>query len=55
MAVTRFPINLKCGNEDVELVAQFKYLGSVVKNTGAIENEIHTRIGQASGSFTRIK
>ena len=44
MAVTGSLLNINCGNEDVEQVVQFKYLGSTVENTGAIDKEIHNRI-----------
>ena len=55
MATSSSPMNIKCGNNDVELVVHFKYLGSTIKNTESTAKEVNAQIGQASSTFNRLK
>ena len=55
MAVTDSPLHLRCENQDIEQVLEFKYLGSTVLNTGSTEKDTLCRIGQASGTFNRLR
>jgi hypothetical protein len=55
MATTYSPLHIRCGNEDIEHVVEFGYLGSIVEKTGSTSKEIMTRIGQAIAAFNRLK
>ena len=55
MATSDSPLGLKCGDNTVEQVVDFRYLGSTVERTGSSEKEVQSRIGQASGAFNRLK
>ena len=55
MANSCSPMNIKCGDNDVEQVVHFKYLGSTIENTGSTAKEVIARIGQASSTFNRLK
>ena len=48
-------MNIKCGNNDVELVVHFKYLGSTIENTESTTKEVIAQIGQASSIFNRLQ
>ena len=49
------PLHIRCGNEEIEQVVEFRYLGSIVKNMGSTYKEIMTTIGQANTTFNRLK
>ncbi|XP_065581063.1 uncharacterized protein LOC136040693 [Artemia franciscana] len=55
MAVADSPLHLRCDNQDIEQVLEFEYLGSTVLNAGSTEKDTSCRIGQASGTFNRLK
>ena len=55
MATIVSPLHISCGNEEIEQVMEFKYLGSIVKNMGSAFKEIMTRIGQENAAFNRSK
>ena len=55
MTTTDSPLLIRCGNEEIEQVMEFKYFGSIVENTGSTFKEIMTRVGQGNATFNRLK
>ena len=49
------PLNISVNNNQVEIVDQFTYLGSVVSNSGDVEPDINCRIGKAAAVFRRMR
>ena len=43
------------GEQDIEYVENFTYLGSNISNTGDVEKDVRTRIGKAAGVFQRLR
>ncbi len=48
-------VKLRCDGEDIEEVASFQYLGSVVTNDGRCQQEVKTRIAKAKNQFNRMR
>ena len=48
-------INIQIGNQLLEQVEQFKYLGSLINQDGRCVMEIRSRIAQAKAAFTKKK
>ena len=46
---------LKIGNEDMEDVVQFVYLGSVMTVSGDSDQDVKVRIGKAWGAYNKLK
>ena len=46
---------LTVGEQDVEYVENFTYLGSKISNIGDAEKDVQTRIGKAAGVFQRLR
>ena len=46
---------LTIGEQDIEYVENFTYLGSNISNTGDVEKDVRTRIGKAAGVFQRLR
>ena len=46
---------IRCGDEAVERVKQFKYLGSIVSDTGGTEEDVKSRKRSAQYMFTTLK
>ncbi|CAJ1061277.1 uncharacterized protein LOC118430077 [Xyrichtys novacula] len=46
---------LSIGEQDIEYVENFTYLGSNISNTGDMEKDVQTRIGKAAGVFQRLR
>ena len=55
MATTDSPLSITCGDQHIEQVVHFKYLGSIIESTGSTTKEVLTRIGQANGAFNRLR
>ncbi|XP_078619529.1 uncharacterized protein LOC144886675 [Branchiostoma floridae x Branchiostoma japonicum] len=49
------PLNISVNNNQVEIVDQFTYLGSVLSNSGDVEPDINCRIGKAAAVFRRLR
>ena len=48
-------MHIKYAGEEIEQVIEFKYLGSIIENTGSTTKEVITRIGQANAAFNQLK
>ena len=48
-------LSLKIGNEIVEQVQQFQYLGTLITSDGRCEKEVKARIGQAETQLTKMR
>ena len=48
------PANIKVGEEPIELVKTFTYLGSVMTEEGGTEEDIKSRLGKARGVFAQL-
>ena len=46
---------LTIGEQDIEYVENFTYLGSNISSTGDVEKDVQTRIGKAAGVFQRLR
>ena len=46
---------LKIGDEDVEDVNQFTYLGAILDKTGGTAQDIHRRLGLARAAFAKLQ
>ena len=55
MATTDSTLYIRCGNDNIEQVVEFGYLGSIVESTGLTFKEIMTRTGQANAASTSLK
>ena len=55
MATFNSPLHITCAGEEIEQVIEFKYLGSIIENTGSTTKEVITRIGQANAALSRLK
>ena len=47
-------LNIKIGNEKIEEISEFCYLGSQITRYGRCDADIRFRIGQAKKAFTKI-
>jgi hypothetical protein len=48
------PVNITVGEEPIELVKAFTYLGSVVTEEGGAEEDIKSRLGKARRTFAQL-
>jgi hypothetical protein len=55
MATSGSPLDIKCGDDRIEQVVDFRHLGSTVENTGSNAREVQLRLGQAHGAFNHLK
>ena len=51
---TRCNKEIKLGNEPLETVDKFTYLGSIVTPSGGTEEDVNARINKARGAFTQL-
>jgi len=55
MATADSTLHIKCGNEEIKQVMEFKYVEIIVANMGSAFDEIITGIAQGDATFNRPK
>jgi hypothetical protein len=46
--------DLRCNNQTIEEIVEFKYLGSTIHNSGSCQREVKLRIGQVNTSSRKL-
>ena len=46
---------IRLGEQDIEYVENFTYLGSNISSIGDVEKDVNNRIGKAAGVFQRLR
>ena len=55
MAISDSLLKLRCRDNDIQPVQEFKYLGSWIEHGGGSTKKIKRRIGQATSALTKLK